>query len=1668
MGWQDRFKKVFEGAADIASAPIGFAIDLARVPLDEEIGLGDPFATGFGQVSEGLEDVFTSTGLATVSGFVKEVTPIDDVIGEVFKQGELIYSNEMQTALGQVPLGLDSVIPGLEPGDASISRVGGAALGGVASLVPGGEEATLDVSNLYKRTEFNSPGQITIGNLFGLWDMPDYQREEVMGGIAFNFSTGVIDAALRWWTQPEILAGKAVKVARARWSPDTARKLTLFQRAYGMDAAVPQWVDEGVESAFDLKITGSRGRSLYTVVRKSELGDATRDRALYLMADEDEALRYASNLYAKNADDAPLLLELDPEDLPVVLDDFSSPSFGPDGFPEQANLITVTDSLGGKVKNARPLSQAELDFTRHLDDVPEHLKPATRLNETLYTPDGQAIEPGDLYHLNDLHTEVMGLKEAYGVGGESGAIKYMQAIRAQKNGGTDLVNYVLGDKKTTMAINDMVGNTADYNRRVYFDNVPGGHVIADLMSNATSYAEGRTILAAAMGLGIQIPDAVTIPPQSLARLKALTQELDDLALGPEVYAKRQMAYHGMMSNKAKMGTADYDILKEAVQEEIDQVYNQMEMANWYDAMSKKAVLDAPPRYSRLTTTRESIRSSNWYQNSSLARPLRSVNQKRPHPWVNVHDTNADVHVVRQMEEAHSLLGETYISSERAGYWREKWMSAVSEQEKVRIAHAMDEEIIEAAARRGGMSKEQIQKALESARSGRTSAGKILASRRYSPDSDTDLVRWYDEGTGETIEMHMPLLGTQLQNWIPLTDVKELNRVSSAVGKWTTRFGSARDVPIELLESFYNVWKPSVLLRGGWPIRVVADEQLRILAKTGSLLHHLAAIEVGEVPQALATFDRGISGGQRLATLFGAPASIGTHVSARAAGTVSRGTQRLRMMDPEFYDDLLDAGTEKLASARAAFNGPNATINQEFELLLGRTESGIFDHLVSKSTGQWSTVSKGSKTYTPAWTRALQDQIGRDPLARVMLEASLLDDTVEAVKDAGRKWLKTSDGREYATRMPWREGNTTKWVDDVDELIDYYTVGYNEDLIDGALNNKVTESMLSSVDEALRPETIHAEIVDQTLGNSEVIKLMRETLSTSFDLYGRLPTDTLSRQPFFKHVYAAEMKRQRNLLASQGVDVLDEAVVASMATQSRAFALQQVNEYLYNLAEASRFADNLKFIFPFFNAWEEVLTVWGKIALQDPSVIGRAKLLWQAPDKAGLMVKDDEGNEFIQIQMSEKMSDSLGLTGWQKYLAEGGMRFGKTTFNLILNNPLPGFGPIVQAPVNEIVKDRPDLEESLKFILPYGVQANSLDLLLSPTLKRLRAWYGGPEADKSYESHFANVASWMDYEYRAGIRSDAPTLDEVHGAARALFTIQTVANFTSPAQPIFDSPLKPYIDIYRDLQENYASDADEIFINQFGSEFISLTLSRTSSITGIPPTLTAHEAREPVEALITKYPEFGRFIIGEDSATGEFSTAAFAWQLSNPPTDDPKFRDEAERRYRILTLDPDTGTIEEADKRLGWTEYIKAMDMIEVEMKTRGLASLRVKEAEPLAALKRQLTQSIAEKYPAWWRDFNQRDGLKWDTRIKTLRDISKSPVMDDRADMEGVRQYLDMRSTVQAELNRRKQLGGSATLSAQSNQDIAILWDSMIYSVLADNISFSPIYYRYLEGDPVG
>lgn len=1285
----------------------------------------------------------------------------------------------------------------------------------------------------------------------------------------------------------------------------------------------------------------------------------------------------------------------------------------------------------------------------------------------LYNVDGTPIRPDSLINLERLTDDQLTVMRL--MAQDDGPVLVSRFLKGKELARrTDTrVNGVQGrlarNKSVQVVINWTEGKSESQIRDRLFRNNVHGDELASMFVQAKTYEEKLAIISA--GMRVASPELFTMEPMLRTRLERIINDTGSKVMATERYIHSEAIEMGMIAPERLQTAVDIKALQEMAVKEIAAMEAEIAFRGGLAKMFEHGAIDYLPRLTLGGAARQMAIYSSWYQ-SPLGRPIRSVIEKRAHHHVNLHDPFSDQQLVRQLQEARSLG----ITQRDIDTYRNRYIRAQTEQEKLQVMVAAENRIITLVGRKSGLTKQQIQDLIAHSRHGRQTTMDILNSRKYGP-GDTDMVKWVDPDTGEVMIVRLPLLSTQLANWVPLADVRRLIQISS---RFRRVIGKGTQYPKEILDSFYHVWKPTVLLRTGWPLRVVTDEQFRILARTHSLIKHLASIEAGGQPRVPGVLSKG-NVGQRVARGFAKPATILTKTGVAGASLQTRVARKLGLLDEDWYRYVQEAGVEPLASSRAAFGGPSESVLRQYQAILGSHEAGILDHLRTRATGQWMSINQGDPMYRHAWYRALKEQIGRDDLGRYILtdmvdglgRGMTLEQAVLRAKDRAVRWLDESiDGKEYAKRMSqWKDHED--WVENVLVMIHDYTGQFNVGLMEGTLAGKVSREMLDRVDVALRPATVHHEIIAQTLGSSGIIKFMQDTFAEAFDLLGRLPTDTLSRQPLFRHIYANEMKSRYDMMVAQGVEVT-ERMYQRMSHTSRQIALREVKTYLYDLAETSRFGNLMRWFMPFYPAWQEVIGVWSKLVVADPSIMGRALLLWNAPNKAGLITTDDDGNQFITLRMSEALADKIGLpeSGWARYVATGGIRFGKTSFNLVLNSPLPGSGPVIQVPVNEAVKQKPELEESLRWILPFGVNPNSLNVAMSPIVNRIQSQLTGHSSDRQYISAFGNAISWLDFQYRAGHRTDPPTYLEAKNIADKIFLMRVIGNISFPAQPIFDSPLKPYFDVWSDLQASYGADmAEEMFLNEYGPEFFAVTLGRTVSQTGIPPTVEAQVARRPLEHLIQEYPEYGRLIIGEDASVGEFSSAAYAWQLTHNISEPGQINSEMEREYRNFLLDPDTGRLEAVDVSLGWIAYLKFLDLLEVERKNRGLPSLKVKEAEDLAELKRRYTEDLAAQYPAWERSMNQRNDLKWRDRIRAFRSLSRSDLLQERPDWDGIRDYLNARDIILSELNRRKQIGGSGTLSATSNSDIAELWEALVTEILDDNIYFVPVYYRYLEGD---
>lgn len=1146
----------------------------------------------------------------------------------------------------------------------------------------------------------------------------------------------------------------------------------------------------------------------------------------------------------------------------------------------------------------------------------------------------------------------------------------------------DDIDAIADSRRFATFVDNLEGRDAASIRHDLFPHHEAGAVISTVLADATSREERISALRAMMGDRAELD---VLHQQKAALAGRISRAVDS----HDLYGALDDAGFVLPPSAGTRSTR-----LEQLKAELDDLYPEA------DRLARREAAFATIRES--PRSRYPISGSDWYQTSALAAPLRVVFDMTPHRFVDLERADGDVQVSRMLRNAG-------VDPEVHDALRARYMAAVNPGERQTALIAAETAAVRHIAEQAGMTTGDIEKVLAQAGKDRNTAASMLRSRVYDGEGRSRLT-FVEDGTSVTHEL--PLTVTQEANVLPVVDIDEVKRAATPIGQFRLRHPGT-DVPSELLNSFYRLWKPSVLLRVGWPMRVIGDEQLRIVAKVGAL-SQLKALRTG-VGNLIEDVRAGVPRAERVPGVRGW--IINGYDIEGAFGVPSDSANIYR----------------HLASSRASF-----------DRFFGKEEQGVLGRLRS-GTGEWRSLTPTDDGYGQAWEHALNMQLGKDRMARQFLAGRTVDEVAD--------WLRaTPEGIAYGRRLPYRAVNPRGWAGTVAEQVASYTRGSPE-LADLALRGKATAADLERLlpDAASRP-IVHGEVLAQALGNSVVGQALSGIVEKGFRALGSAPSDVLSRQPFFDAMYQAEVGRLVDLIDTQGVP-LSEDLIHQAERKAREYALGQTKDLLYDLAESSRLAEMLRFFMPFYSAWQEVITRWAGLAVENPAFIARGRLVWSAPDKAGLVTTDQNGNEYITVRVPDWVSDLPGMRGLR---TQGAVRFSKQAFNLALQGT-PGFGPVVQIPTNEIVKDRPDLEAATRFILPFGTTQDTTDLLLPATAKRAFSRAEGEE-NRSYRNAMLRIYFDKVTDYQLGRRKTRPTYDEAHREADAFFNLRTVANFVSPASPSFTSPYQPYIDAYRNLRDADPEHADERFLDEYGPEYFALTQTLTRSKDGVPPTIEGWKARQKYRDLIEAAPELGGLIVGAEGA-GAFSKAVYDAQLADRLRPGSALHQREPMSFEEAAAAP--------NMRLGWIEYGKAMDLIDAERIQRGLPNLQVKAARDLAEIKAAITAKLSERYPEWADDRAQTDENKFKKRIAAMKVIATDPRLAQRPDIAGLGEYLHARDLLTAELASRAKAGGAKTLTARTNQDLAGVWGAITAALTERNVAFAALYHRWLEFDPL-
>lgn len=415
-----------------------------------------------------------------------------------------------------------------------------------------------------------------------------------------------------------------------------------------------------------------------------------------------------------------------------------------------------------------------------------------------------------------------------------------------------------------------------------------------------------------------------------------------------------------------------------------------------------------------------------------------------------------------------------------------------------------------------------------------------------------------------------------------------------------------------------------------------------------------------------------------------------------------------------------------------------------------------------------------------------------------------------------------------------------------------------------------------------------------------------------DLFGSV-TVKLERSPVFRQFYYREVFENAELISPQAaqelLDRVDEAVktlnvsaenyvggkkvlqklqsVAASTSEAtgtleeldayaKAIALRSTKDTLFDATEKNNLTDILRIVVPFGAAWQEVLGNYVKIAVEDPTRIRRAQLLFEGGRKFDMgIVGGQEGQGFFyQDPTTGDYTFNLPASGWATKLITGvesplqapirGLSLG-FNFN-------PGVGPVVQIAASKIIPDTPTTDWIVSMILPYGRKGASslaprwitqLEDIVRGDTTNLETIYGNTYMETLRALSTSGEYDLADANDRSKLEADARM------KARVITGLRALGQFIGPTSPSVEFDIKTKQgDVYgtqlvkefqRLQSENYDTAVSE-FLNTYGNDAILYLSNKTEAVKGgLEASKQFGDWERDNRKLLKRYPDVAGFM-----------------------------------------------------------------------------------------------------------------------------------------------------------------------------------------------------------------
>jgi len=775
---------------------------------------------------------------------------------------------------------------------------------------------------------------------------------------------------------------------------------------------------------------------------------------------------------------------------------------------------------------------------------------------------------------------------------------------------------------------------------------------------------------------------------------------------------------------------------------------------------------------------------------------------------------------------------------------------------------------------------------------------------------------------------------KLQN--PSQVIKLTNKLDKSFnGRYRDALGIVGESVVGRTLDFYvgQLFKPLVLLRPAWTVRVIAEEQLRAVANGAlGVLDHPIGLLARIFDDSIGVRGSYAKEGWLDTTAF--KLGISESATGRVSRTVFKDGNRVILDNKIKY-----IPANRLQNIEQWGLGQWRVINLLRTDTLSKKVASI--ELSDDPAKGFAELITALKTEGNEYREAMLNlTAGNSNLLKILnnkngLTKKEYDEAISTFVEGLRNNLKgflSNDGKSINADL-YNVVITGKFKNAKGETINLDTarnIGAKQSdlelLQEGALLPKEAKKLQQDVDKY--EEAVRKEYLDKFGGEGvlpDTVDYLAEPISVPKGFYDKItenlfnwfmtqPTNTMSRIPVFKSSYwkkseelisiSSEGVKQKIIagaekaglnkktiermkkIKSGGDNGIDDAeLIEQMA---KGFGVDQTKKLLYDITEQRRFWETSRWLFPFGNAYQEVLTTWLGIMKANPQVAARTGTIWdgaaQENDAFGPTGKGIFYKNPINGQVVFNYPGTGLLQDWMfKDAPNQDVRVNMPVYAESINiaaGLLPGFGPVVQIPASFIFKNFP--EEGLINRVLFGefppFDPNNKDEW-TKALGFKPAWADkfiklifnqGENAQGAFGNTVIDTYKALLY---AGVIDDSTEEKAKEGmqiatdSAKQIFLFRAVSQFLGPAgaaSPIYeltDKNLNYFMfetlaDEYRTIKESVNYDdgeATRIFVETYGINPLPLTVSKTISIKKYPTTVEGANWMKQNMELYEKYP-----------------------------------------------------------------------------------------------------------------------------------------------------------------------------------------------------------------------